>query len=122
LRRTNKTFSRTAVDMGLEQTVNAHAASRHTGMGSFIASKNARGRWMVTRSIRSAIVGSLMDSAGMNQIEDSTKDTQPHRVKRDHDDLMNLVSSICSTMNPLNIEPSNDLICVSSGKKMRDDI
>ena len=68
VRRTNKSFSRTAVDMTLEQTVNADAASRQTGMGSFVHSENARTRWMVTRSIRSAIVSCLLKSAGMDQL------------------------------------------------------
>ena len=36
VRRTKKSFSRTAVDMTLEQTVNADAASRHRGMGAFV--------------------------------------------------------------------------------------
>ncbi len=55
VRRTKKTFSRTPVDMTLEQTVNADAASRLTGVGSFTQSESARKRWMVTRSVRSSM-------------------------------------------------------------------
>ena len=51
IRRTDKHFSRTAVDMTLEQTVNADAASRLTGISSFMQSNNARKRWMVTKEV-----------------------------------------------------------------------
>ena len=73
-RRTTKYFSRTAVDITLEQTVNAVAASRYTGMSSFIHSENSRRDWMVTRSVRSAIVGSLLREAGLNPQDDVTED------------------------------------------------
>jgi hypothetical protein len=35
IRRTDKNFSRTAVDLTLEQTINADAASRKTGVTAF---------------------------------------------------------------------------------------
>ena len=42
VRRTNKSFSRIQVDITLEQTVNADAASRLTGIASFSQSDSAR--------------------------------------------------------------------------------
>ena len=73
IRRTDKNFSRTAVDMTLEQTVNADAASRLTGIRSFIQSESSRKRWMVTRAVRSLIVGNLMCKAGISSAEDIPK-------------------------------------------------
>ena len=120
VRRTAKSFSRTAVDMTLEQTVNADAASRHTGMGSFVHSENARRRWMVTRAARSSIVGALLQSAGLYQKEDTTQDLKHHRVKRDHSDLEKIQSGIQATMNPFGMHPSKELYCLTSGKSTSD--
>ena len=55
IRRTDKSFSRTAVHMTLEQTVNADVASRLTGIPAFDTLDSARRRWMITRSARNAI-------------------------------------------------------------------
>ena len=81
IRRTDKSFSRTAVDMTLEQTVNADAASRLTGIPVFGTLDSARRRWMITRSARSAIIGCLLTKAGLKKTEDITKDLKPYRIK-----------------------------------------
>ena len=52
---TSKSFSRTPVDMAMEETINADAASRMTGIAAFSTYVNARSRWMITRSIGSQI-------------------------------------------------------------------
>jgi hypothetical protein len=122
VRRTPKSFSRTAVDMTLEQTVNADAASRLTGIGSFTQSQNARRRWMVTRSVRSSIVGSLLNLAGIASSEDITKDLKPHRIQKDHDDLLRLANGIQSTMNPFTQDVDANLYCLTSGQKLSDPI
>ena len=74
VRRTSTSFSRTPVDMTLEQTVNADAASRLTGVSSFTNSDSARKRWMITQAVRSSIVGNLMASAGLKQTPDASKE------------------------------------------------
>jgi len=122
VRRTQKPFSRTAVDMTLEQTVNANAASRQTGMASFVHSETARRRWMVTRAIRSEIVGNLMCQAGMHFPEDITKDLRQNRIKKDNEDFSKLVQGIKSTMNPFAQQSHDNLYCITSGKKLPDRI
>ena len=52
------------MDLTLEQTVNADAASRLTRIASFSKSVSARRRWMVTRSVRSELVSHLMEKSG----------------------------------------------------------
>ena len=73
IRPTNKTFSRTAVDLTLEQTINADAASRLTGIAAFSYSDPARRRQMLTRGARSGIVGGLFEKAGLKTAEDVSK-------------------------------------------------
>ena len=47
-RRTGKSFSRSAIDLALEQTVNRDAASPMTGIVGFHHSQNAIRRWCIT--------------------------------------------------------------------------
>ena len=108
--------------MALEQTINADAASRLTGISAFIQSEGARRRWMITRAVRSAIVSNLLSKAGMHSLADTSKEIKPSRVQRDNEDLTKLVHAIRTTMNPFEQEPDNNLFCMATGKKVRDDI
>lgn len=56
VRRTSKSFSRTPVDLTLEQIVNADAASRRTGISAATNNYSSRLRRMVTKSTRAAVV------------------------------------------------------------------
>ena len=122
IRRTNKTFARTPVDMALEQTINADAASRLTGIAAFSSSDSARRRWMVTRSVRSAIVGHLLSKAGLHTTEDITKTLKPHRIAKDNEDLQKVTDGIQNTMNPFTDASDDNLYCLTTGKKIADDI
>ena len=59
IHRTDKAFSRCPVDLTLEQTINADAASRLTGMSSVTDNYQARLRWMVTKSTRASLASQL---------------------------------------------------------------
>ena len=61
VRRTSKSFSRSPVDLTLEQTVNADAASRRTGISAATNNYSSRLRWMVTKSTRAAVVSMAQD-------------------------------------------------------------
>ncbi len=118
IRRTAKPFSRTPVDLTLEQTINADAASRHTGIAAFTNSNPARRRWMLTRSVRSGIVGSLLHKAGLKRSEDVSQSLKPYRVKKDNDDLRKLTDKIENTMNPFEQEHDDNLYCITTGKQV----
>jgi hypothetical protein len=122
IRRTNKPFSRTPVDMTLEQTINADAASRQTGIAAFATSDSARRQWMVTRSARSAIVGALLMKADLKSLEDTSKELKPYRMLKDNADLKKLQECIKSRMNPFELEPNGNLYCLTTGKNVSDDI
>ena len=62
------------VDMCLEQTINADAASRKTGIAAFTQSESARKRWTRTHSAKSAVVRDLLNMAGLKQTDDCSKD------------------------------------------------
>lgn len=65
VKRTQKKFSKNPVDLRLEQTVNATASRRLTGITHFTNSNNARQRWAKSHAIRSAIVSYSYDITGL---------------------------------------------------------
>jgi len=117
VRRSTKPFTRTPIDLTLEQTINADAASQMTGISAFTQNFNARRRWMITHSMRSAILGHLFDMAGLRKPEDSTQELTNHRITRDNSDLQKIISAIQDTQNPFD-ETINDrhLYCLTTGK------
>ncbi len=115
--RSNKSFSRTEIDLTLEQTVNADAASRLTGIASMTQNINARRQWNFLRSTRSQIVSTLMDRAGLTVPDETHQELKPTRIKRDAKDLGKIQNAIDSTLNPFSIEQEKEtLYCISSGK------
>ena len=70
--RTSKSFSRSAVDLTLEQTVNMDAASRQTGIAAFTQCVKTRKRWTITRTVRGAVVGCLLEMAGLSTREETS--------------------------------------------------
>lgn len=122
IKRTTKAFSRTPVDLTLEQSINADAASRQTGISAFTTSSSARRRWMVTRAARGAIVGSLLEKAGLRSGDDSAKELKDYRISKDNDDLKKVQDALQAHMNPFQLEADGNLYCLSTGKNVPSDI
>ncbi len=110
--RTRHSFSRSAVDITLEQTVNRDAAFRHSGIASFTQNINARKRWTIIRSFRGAIVSSLLETAGITLMEDSVQELKPSRIDRDNRDLSNAIAGIENALNPFSID-DDALYCLN---------
>ena len=123
VRRSSKAFTRTPVDLTLEQTVNADAASRMTGIAAFTQNLNARRRWMITHSIRSAILGYLFDMAGMRKKEDFTQELIHHHIARDNSDVEKIITGIKDTLNPFSgAAQDRNLYCLSTGKAASENV
>ena len=122
VRRTDKPFTRAPADLALEQTVNADAASRQSGISAFATSSSARRRWMVTRSARSATIGSLLKMTGLKSGDDSLKELKDHRITKDNDDIHQLQDTIQAHMNPFELEVDDNLYCLSTGKDVSNEI
>ena len=72
VRRTEHHFSRLPVDLTLEQTINADAACRLTGITSFTNDYSARLRWMITKATRASFITLLQEMTGLINKEDVT--------------------------------------------------
>ena len=113
VRRTHHQFSRCPVDLILEQTVNADAASRQTGLVTATNNYGARLRWMLTKSSRAAFIGQVREMAGLTNKEDVTAELQPSRVRRDRRDLNKVMEHIKKSRNPFQIADSAQKILVN---------
>ena len=115
IRRTSKSFSRSAVDLTLEQTVNRDAASRQTGIVAFTQCVNARKRWTITRTVRGAVVGCLLEMTGLTTREETSHKLKPYRIVRDNSDLRNIIKAIEDTLNPFQDNLLDKLFCLTTG-------
>lgn len=121
IRRTSKSFSRSAVDLTLEQTINRDAASRQGGIAAFTQNTNARKRWTVTRSFRGAIVSCLLEMAGLTAPEEVSSELKPSRIRKDHENLKDIMSEVEGTRNPF-VASDDNLYCLSTGKAASDSV
>ena len=64
LRRTEKPFSSTAINLTLEQTTNVEAASPRLGVLSIANSISARQRWAESHYLCTTIVSTLLENLG----------------------------------------------------------
>ena len=118
VRRTYKPFSHIPVDLTLEQTINADAASRLTLVTSTTNNYAARLRWMLTKSTRASITNQLQDMVGMVSKEDISAELKPHRIQRDSSDLSKVLEQMRGSYNPFvkEEEPSTTLFNIHTGK------
>ena len=122
IRRTEHPFSRCAVDLTLEQTINADAASRLTGISAFTNNFAARLRWIVTKSTRAKFVSLVQEMAGISQKDDTKAELKPSRIKRDKRDLAKIVEQIRSSCDPFESESSAKLFNIHTGKAASDEV
>lgn len=115
VRRTTKNFCRTPIDLTLEQTINANAANKLTGISAFTNSISARQRWSETYSVRMAIITELM------QFLDLTKTAEGSETEYRSNIFKNEVKKFSEEVKR-NINPFDDdlnptkLFNLSSGK------
>lgn len=107
IRRTPKNFCRSPIDLTLEQTINADAANRLTGISAFTNNLEARQRWSETHTARTAVISSFIEFVDLVKFNDSS----------DSKYLKRFTEQIYGNINPFNgdINP-NVLFNISSGK------
>lgn len=114
IRRTPKTFCRSPIDLTVEQTINANAANRLTGITCFTNNLQARQRWSETHSARTAITSSFLESLGL--VRFAEVETQ-YRSKIFAAQVKKFTRTVCENINPFDdsINP-RELFNLSSGR------
>ena len=100
VRRSKNCFSRVGVDIALEQIINAEAKGRLKGIIAFADVNTAVNRLLITSSMRTGIVNTVLNIAGLGPNDDeNNKEVFPTRVKWDAHDLENICNSIREMIN-----------------------
>ena len=97
-RQTNKPYSRAAIDLTLEQSINRDAASSGTGITHFGNSEKAFRRWCISLSQRSMAVTEMKELSDFQAGETPSNQLRKSRILRDSKDLAALqdtISGIC---------------------------
>ena len=117
LRRTGKSFSRTPIDLALEQTINADAASQKTGLQYITNSIAARQRWAESHFLRMKVISQIFDDLGMTSKDDVASDLRGGQMKKNSEALSLIIAHVENTMNPFANDVDKDhLYNVGSGK------
>lgn len=115
IRRSKKNFSRTPVDLTLEQTINANCASKLTGITAFRNNESAIQKWAVTHSTRMSIVHRFLEFVGLMKLDDLALDGYQNKVFNKN--LCEMAKTIKSTIDPFdhNLDASH-LFNLTTGK------
>ncbi|XP_046608971.1 uncharacterized protein LOC124299714 isoform X2 [Neodiprion virginianus] len=117
IKRTTKPFSRQPIDLVLEQTINAEAARRLTGVIHFTNSISARQRWARNHDVRSTIISQVYLELGLQKHQDISTDLNPHNIRKNAKQLQQFVATFDQFINPFSLEvPKDQLVNISSGK------
>lgn len=121
--RTSKPFSRIPKDLTMEQTQNADAASKASGVINLTDSFSARQKWSVTHSLRTSMISKLMEFCGMRQKDDITKELRKSSIENSSSSLSALLDFFKQCTNPFSSNLSKDhLYSVSSGRSVSDQV
>eukprot|EP00794_Sanderia_malayensis_P002176 gene2176-2472_t len=85
VKQTMKSFSRTPIDLTLEQTINADAASQRTGISALTNSISARQRWAESHFLRTTIISTVFEDLVLTKKEDVSNDLKHHHIKKSHE-------------------------------------
>ena len=117
VKRTSKTFSRSPIDLTLEQTVNADAESQRTGIGAFTNSISARQRWSHSHYISMTVITHLLEDVGLKQNDDVTRELKASRISKNSTDLCKLMDVISETVDTFSLHTEKEfLFNIAAGK------
>lgn len=118
VRRTKKNYSRSAVDLSLEQSVNRDSASATRGIVSFRNSESAMRRWSLTMTQRAMAVTELRTFAGLELGEHAASQCKSSRIKKDNRQMAILSDKIDDFCNPFMVDAPTYLVNLSTGRKV----
>lgn len=117
IRRTSKNFCRTPIDLTLEQTINADAANKLSGITAFTNNFEARQRWSETHTARTAIISNFMQFLQLTRCDESgyLSTVFARQVKT-------FVGQVSANINPFNEDLNpHELFNLSTGKAASSD-
>ena len=90
--------SRSHVDLSLEQTINADAAHKRTGINAMTNSLSARQRLAKSYFVCTGIISHVSDNLAMTRKEDVSRDLKPRRIIKNSSYLTNIMFDMCCSV------------------------
>ncbi|GFV96407.1 uncharacterized protein TNCV_2869841 [Trichonephila clavipes] len=123
IKRTDKPFSSIPIDLTLEQTINAEAARRLSGMAHFTNSLAARQRWTKSQSIRATIISHVLDVCELKQLQDVSEDLKPNRIKICGKQIADFIEIFENNINPFDESLDKDsLYNIATAKPVSENV
>lgn len=117
IQRTTKPFSSLAIDLTLEQTINASSASQRHGTLSMSNSVSARQRWAESNHIKSVIMLRLLDDLSIGKQENTAKELRESSICKDNVKVRAVKTVIEEMNNPFAVQVDKDfLFNITTGK------
>ena len=114
IKQKNKSFSRSPIDLTLEQTINTDVACQRRGIIALTNSISAQQRWAQSHTSRTSIISHLLESVGISKKEDTSDDLK--RSKKNSKDFQQIITAIEGTMVLFSADlDKNELFNISSG-------
>lgn len=115
IRRTTKNFCRSPIDLTLEQTINANAGNKLTGITAFRNSLCAKQKWSETHIARTTISTHLLESLGL--IKTSENSDSEYHSKHFRKKVNQFKEEVCKNINPFGDDLNQTkLFNISSGR------
>lgn len=123
VRRTNKSFSRIPPDLTMEQTSNADAGNKLTGVSYITNSYSARQRWALCHTINSTVNTYTYERTGLKKNQDITEDLRASLMRKNLKSLYEIIENIKDNVNPFATDLNKDLLYnISTGRAVENDV
>ena len=116
IRRNEKPLSSTAIDLTLEQTINAEAASQHLWILSITNSVPARRLWAESHYLRTSIVSTLLEHLGLTKKDDVSQHIKPNKIKKANASVRQVLHVLREMVNPFEMTGESLLFNIVTGK------
>ena len=116
IRRNEKPLSSTAIDLTLEQTINAEAASQHLWILSITNSVSARRFWAESHYLRTSIVSTLLEHLGLTKKDDVSQHIKPNKIKKANASVRQVLHVLREMVNPFEMTGESLLFNIVTGK------
>ena len=110
INRTTKPFSGNSINLTLEQTVNADAASQRTDIASLTNSISSRQRWAESHYLGTTITSNLNEDLNLTKKEGITKSLKTSNINKDNLAVKEIKSVIENSLNPFNRDADPDYL------------
>jgi len=87
IRRTQRNYARTPIDLTLEQTINKDAASPMKGIVVFGNSDEAQRRWCITAHQRGMAVAEMRNLLDLQMVDYPAAQLRPNQIQKDVENL-----------------------------------